>query len=81
MPRLEPVMTATLPVRSNGVFFIVRIPPWIVLFVIAGMREASCRRERLRTEQSSLLLAISVDCFAALAMTLMGRDAYPGNDG
>jgi hypothetical protein len=22
MPRLEPVMTATLPVRSNGVFFI-----------------------------------------------------------
>ena len=23
MPRLEPVMTATLPVRSNGVFFIV----------------------------------------------------------
>jgi hypothetical protein len=21
MPRLEPVMTATLPVRSNGVFF------------------------------------------------------------
>jgi hypothetical protein len=23
MPRLEPVTTATLPVRSNGVFFIV----------------------------------------------------------
>src|SRR5207302_6837318 len=23
MPRLEPVMTATFPVRSNGVFFIV----------------------------------------------------------
>src|SRR5882757_1322298 len=27
MPRLEPVMTATWPVRSNGVFFIVVFPP------------------------------------------------------
>src|SRR6476646_2569161 len=26
MPRLEPVITATLPVRSNGVFFIVVFP-------------------------------------------------------
>src|SRR5437667_9439849 len=31
MPRLEPVMTATLPVRSNGVFFTVssQLPPVI----------------------------------------------------
>ena len=29
MPRLEPVMTATLPVRSNGVFFIA-VSPWFL---------------------------------------------------
>ena len=30
MPRLEPVMTATLPVRSNGVFFIFCLAPELV---------------------------------------------------
>ena len=33
MPRLEPVTTATLPVRSNGVFFIVGfslIPSFVI---------------------------------------------------
>src|ERR1700737_1362009 len=31
MPRLEPVMTATLPVRSNGVFFILVSSAYLLL--------------------------------------------------
>src|SRR6266436_7601137 len=37
MPRLEPVMTATVPVRSNGVFFILLSPSVLILFVMAGL--------------------------------------------
>src|SRR5260221_10297030 len=41
MPRLEPVTTATLPVRSNGVDCIARIP---FAFVMLGLK----REARLR---------------------------------
>src|SRR6202171_651058 len=41
MPRLEPVMTATLPVRSNGVPFTALLPSCfnrpVFSFVIAGL--------------------------------------------
>src|SRR6478672_5744298 len=40
MPRLEPVMTATLPVRSNGVFFIVACFPIPLFIVIARLDRA-----------------------------------------
>jgi hypothetical protein len=40
MPRLEPVMTATWPERSNGVFFIVVVSAFS-LVVIPGRCEAS----------------------------------------
>src|SRR5260370_30655852 len=33
MPRLEPVMTATVPVRSNGVFFILFVPSLFLVTV------------------------------------------------
>src|SRR6478672_2794231 len=36
MPRLEPVMTATFPVRSNGVFFIV-VSLTIAILVMPGL--------------------------------------------
>src|SRR6476469_10184813 len=45
MPRLEPVMTATRPVRSNGVFFIVSS---LLVFVVIARSEA--------TKQSTLAL-------------------------
>src|SRR3954469_8734000 len=45
MPRLEPVMTATLPVRSNGVDFI-----------DASLASYSSLRGALATKQSILLL-------------------------
>src|ERR1700727_2662170 len=40
MPRLEPVTTATLPVRSNGVFFTAHLLflSFVVFFVMAGLR-------------------------------------------
>src|SRR3954452_21462187 len=55
MPRLEPVITATWPARSKGVFFIgcfLRQPP---------LRSD----EAIQTSTTERLL----DCFAALAMT------------
>src|SRR6201996_8496625 len=44
MPRLEPVMTATLPVRSNGVFFI---------FFSLKFSAPSFRDTRLRVDPES----------------------------
>src|SRR4051812_29104274 len=52
MPRLEPVTTATLPVRSNGVDCIARIPfafvmpgpvPGIHVFLLAGGKDVDGR--------------------------------------
>src|SRR6185295_19777641 len=44
MPRLEPVMTATFPVRSNGVFFTTCAPSCLFAFgfpsVMAGLDPA-----------------------------------------
>src|SRR3954453_23239056 len=60
MPRVEPVTTATLPVRSNGVFFIV-VAPLILL-------TASLRAQRSNPGSFG---GESLDCFVAtlLAMT------------
>src|SRR3954451_15066339 len=56
MPRLEPVTIATLPVRSNGVFFI----------VVASLlqRPPSLRAQRSNPES---FRGESLDCFVARA--------------
>src|SRR3954471_12265116 len=59
MPRLEPVMTATLPVRSDGGFFIVVFLPDCVLPSLRGARR----------RRNPHLLCRAMDCFASLAMT------------
>jgi hypothetical protein len=61
MPRLEPVMTATLPVRSNGVFFI----------VVYSFALSPSLRGALATKQSILSFRGEMDCFASLAMTMI----------
>ena len=54
MPRLEPVMMATLPVRSNGVFFII-VAPWMLPVIASEAKQStSPHGERL-------------DCFVAYA--------------
>src|ERR1700761_348013 len=45
MPRLEPVMTATLPVRSNGVFFI--FSSLFANHLISSFRGALSREPRI----------------------------------
>src|ERR1700709_2481802 len=69
MPRLEPVMTATLPVRSNGGFF-------ILLFTPLDFLVRHCE-ERLRRSNPA--------CFAKAGLLRCARNdvegagAYPGN--
>src|SRR5258705_10973111 len=60
MPRLEPVMMATFPVRSNGVFFIV------VLFLTRSLPVIA---RSTSDEAIHLSLRDAMDCFATLAMT------------
>src|SRR5438445_12556628 len=62
MPRLEPVTTATLPVRSNGVFFIVVAP--LIPFT-PSLRAQRSNPESFRGD--------SLDCFVARAPRNDGR--------
>src|SRR5580704_2104897 len=55
MPRLEPVMTATFPVRSKGVDFM------IVSSLVIARSESD---EAIQPSRDAL------DCFASLAMTV-----------
>src|SRR6516162_7967683 len=61
MPRLEPVTIATLPVRSNGVFFIGAGAPLNQL--------APSLRGAKRRSNPDCLNGKILDCFASLAMT------------
>src|SRR6478752_163722 len=54
MPRLEPVMTATFPVRSNGVFFIVVPPRASHTAVVARLDRAIQYAAALVMSESSL---------------------------
>src|SRR3981081_4816466 len=58
MPRLEPVTTATLPVRSNGVFFT------FASLIFLGRH---CEERKRRSHPH--LPCRPMDCFASLAMT------------
>src|SRR5260370_9336646 len=60
MPRLEPVMTATFPVRSNGVFFMVAS--------CSPTQRSSLRGAKRRSNPPFVCGAM--DCFASLAMTV-----------
>src|SRR6185437_474174 len=68
MPRLEPVTTATVPVRSNGVFFIVILLP-------------ECSRRHCKRSNPSRRIRGRMDCFVAalLAMTTEDYNSPPAS--
>src|SRR3954454_23246694 len=73
MPRLEPVITATLPVRSNGVDCMGRLPFFLLLSfsVLAGLHPAR------HCERSEAIHSAANETWIASSLTLLAMTAVP----